>query len=281
MMPLGIKKKEKKNRRKKGARPSKQFMVSLKGSLHILAIATFFGSSLFALTLGIDQTTDLSIFEVRKIQWIGLEHLKKKEMMKYFQSAIGMNLFELDIEEIHHSLLSQHWIKEATVKKTFPDKLLIIVIERKPASVEYGKGKKRGELFDLSIRPHLIDKEGVILQQEGPYPTGLPRLINFNQETYANALYVGNLAKLHPGVFIDLGDPEDLLLYFTESDTRQQVGLLHLGRSAFQKKWKQFLSIEADLRQRGISRWEIDLHVLGKAIVKIKATKANPDLLYF
>lgn len=273
-----------KNRKRpsqKKNRAESQVKPSFKGGLRILGAAVFFGSGLFALIIGFELIGTLPVFEVREIRWVGLNHLKEDVMKRGVQPLFGKNIFHLNIQAVQRRLLANPWIKEATVKKVFPARLLVIVKERKPASVEYDAGKKTGEIVNLSIAPYLVDEEGVTLQQGGPYPPHLPRLINVNKAGYAAALSLGHLVKGRPNVFIDLFDPHNLRVYFMESETKTQIGLLHLGEAQYQKKWHDFLNVEADLEQRGLESWEIDLRVPGKAIVKTGGGKLNADTLYF
>lgn len=272
-------------KRKKTPQTQEQTRVrvrtSFKGGIRIFAVAFVFGAGLFILTLGIQQVGTLPVFEVKEIQWIGLKHLKEKKMGKRFQSIIGKNLFEVDIAGIQERLLAHQWIKEATVKKRFPNRILIVVVERKPASVEYDKGELMDEVVKHSVLPYLVDQEGVTLQQGGPFPPGLPRLININPETYATGLSLGKLLQNRRDVFIDLSDPEDLRIYIIAPEGQVQTGLLHLGREGHQKKWHQFLKIEADLAKRGLTLWEVDLRFSGMAVVKTRAPKQAPDTFYF
>lgn len=279
-MRLKANKKRKRSSQKKN-RTEHQVKPSFKGALRILGTAVFFGSGFFALIFGFELIGALAVFEVKEIRWVGLSHLKEDVMKKGVQPLFGKNLFHLNIQAVQRRLLANPWIKEATVKKVFPARLLVIVKERKPASVEYDAGKNAGEIVNLSIPPYLVDEEGVTLQQGGPYPPNLPRLINVNKASYAAALSLGHLVKGRPDVFIDLFDPHNLRVYFMESETKTQIGLLHLGEAQYQEKWHDFLNVEADLEERGLERWEIDLRIPGKAVVKTGVDKLNPDTLYF
>lgn len=279
-MPIKINKRRKKPTPERG--PAKaQVKTSFKGGMRIFVVALVFGTGLFILTLGLEQVGTLPVFKVKEIQWIGLKHLTEEKMGKRFQSVLGKNLFKVNITVIQERLLTHQWIKEATVKKRFPNRILIVVVERKPASVEYEKGKLMGAKVDFSVPPYLVDQEGITLQQGGPFPAGLPRLININPQSYAAGLALGALMHNRPGVFIDLSDPNDLQIYFIAPEGHLQTGILHLGAEGHQKKWQQFLKLEADLVQRGLSPWELDLRIPGMAIVKTGKPGRRPDTLYF
>jgi len=273
-----------KRRKRPGPKPGQtrtQVKSSFKGGMRIFVVAFVFGAGLFILTLGVEQIGTLSVFKVKEIQWIGLKHLTEKKMEKRIQSVVGKNLFEVDIAVIQKRLLAHQWIKEATVKKRFPNRILIVVVERKPASVEYEKGTLMGETVNFSKAPYLVDQEGITLQQGGPFPARLPRLININPENYADGLALGTLAQNRPGVFIDLSDPNNLQVHFITPEGKRQTGLLHLGADGYAKKWRQFLEIETDLTERGLSSWELDLRISGRAVLKSSKPERSPDTLYF
>ncbi len=274
------------NRRRKNVKAgkkknSKLFTTSLKGALRILGVSLVVGAGIFSLGLGFEKLSQLSVFKVQEIRWVGLHHLTDKKMDEKFDRLLGQNLFKLNIKTVHDRLLTHQWIKSATVKKEFPDTLVVIVVERKPASVEYEHDPQFGALVDFSTAPYLIDQEGVILQQGGPFPPGLPRLLNVNPESYSAALSIGHLVKAYRGAYIDLSDHKNLKVYFTDPEDGRKIGILHLGQKQLPEKWQQFLHIERDLKKRGFPTWEIDLQFSGKAIVKKGESGLSPDTFYF
>lgn len=304
------------NRRKKKKTSGKG---SLRGGLfemfQTIVISIVIGSCLFAAMRGIESVGELPVFHIKKIEWRGLEHLEEAEMRMRFHSVLGKNIFRLDLKKIQKKLLVNRWIKEVTIKKAFPDRLIIIVVERKPASVEYDAGGA-GQLVDLSIQPLLLDREGEVLQVGFPEAGGgngkdsgfgdeignvrgagagayarLPRLIAVNRRAYPRALILGEVLQDRPEAYIDLTDPDDLVVYLSLENGNTLWGRLHLGKKYYQERWEKFLAIEADLHRRGLSRWEIDLRISGKIIVKtgdgimdqeMLPTPGNaPDAAYF
>jgi cell division protein FtsQ len=69
----------------------------------------------------------------------------------------GMNLLALDTEEVSRRLETHPWIRHATVVKRFPDRVLIKVLERKPAV-----------LVGVQGRLYYMDGEGKILDRVPP-----------------------------------------------------------------------------------------------------------------
>lgn len=241
------------NRKRKGRLSWARLIIWFRPTLW----AVLLGGSLFALYVAGQRLTTASFFQVREIKWSGLHQLKESEMAARFGPVLGRNLFRVDIAEIQAALQGNSWVKEAVVRKEFPDRLTIQVVERVPAAVEVGSVN----------RPLLRDEEGKILVEAGDAPEALPRIIHYNPASYAQGLQLGSLVShtlekegTAPFV-IDLADPEDLVVHFP-------AGVLHFGKGDYSEKWQRFLEIREDLERRGISDREIDLRYRRKVIVK-------------
>jgi cell division septal protein FtsQ len=221
--------------------------------------AVLLGGGLFTLYVGGERLTTAPLFQVREVRWEGLHHLKESEMAARVGSIVGQSLFRVDLSRIQTELQANSWVKEAVVRKEFPDRLHIQVVERVPAAVEIGSVN----------RPLLRDEEGKILDQTGDVPEDLPRMIHFNPASYVQGLHLASLVsrtlrkeggEASPFV-IDLADPEDLVVHFPE-------GVLHFGDADYAERWERFLQIRDDLERRGISDREVDLRFRRKVIIK-------------
>lgn len=243
--------------RKRGRRsPLRGIARAIRGSIQPIALSLLIGAGLFGLYLGAGRLLASPLFQVRAIQWSGLQHLKEPELARRFQSILGRNLFQVEIGPIQQALLENPWIKGATVRKDFPDQLTFIVEERTPASVAYpSPGGARPEVM------RLLDQEGLVLDEGGAYPPELPRVIHVNPAAYPKALRLAALFSDRSDFFIDLSNPEDLQVYLPE-------GIVHFGEDGYPEKWTRFARVEEDLRQRGFARWEADLRFSNKVIVK-------------
>lgn len=220
--------------------------------------AVLLGGGLFTLYVGGERLTTAPLFQVREIRWEGLHHLKESEMAARFRPIVGRSLFRVDLAQIQAALQENSWVKEAVVRKEFPDRLLIQVVERVPAAVE----------VDSARPPLLRDEEGKILEQNSDAPEALPRVIHYDPVSYARGLHLASLVSrtlkkegTAPPFVIDLADPEDLVVHFPE-------GVLHFGDADYAERWQRFLEIREDLERRGISDREIDLRYRRKVIVK-------------
>lgn len=238
------------------------------GWLRPTLLAVFLGGSLFALYIGVQRVTSAPVFQVREIRWAGLRHLSEAEMTHRFRSVVGRNIFRINIAQIQGELQANPWVKQAVIRKDFPDRLSIRVIERVPAVVE----------MESAQGPLLRDEEGEILERGGEASnrlgdggaTGkLPRIIHYNPASYKKGLQLASLLartleneRLEASLFlIDLTDPEDLVVHFPE-------GVLHFGEGDYSERWERFLQIKDDLERRELTDREIDLRFKRKVIVR-------------
>ena len=268
-MPSGVN-----SKRKQGKRRGEVRRRGLSGALRILGVSALFGAILFSLALGLKQIGKSDFFRIREIEWVGLTAAREAEMQRRFQPVMGQNLFRIDIQEVKRQLLAEPWIKAVTVKKRFPDRLMIFIVPRKAAAVGYGWSGGDVRRAGLSDAPVLIAPDGVTFRGEGAPPEGLPRLVNYNAAAYPEALRLGRLLKGRADLLIDLSDPGDLRLIVTGPDGAAR-GIVHFGAADYPVRWRRFLAVEDDLRRRGIARFEIDLRFSGSAVVTRRDTSAE------
>ncbi len=250
---------------------AKMARSGLSGSFQIIGVSFLFGCGLFAIVTALEKISTSEVFQVEKIKWVGIQSLREDEIMKGLDPVVGQNIFKVDIEAVHRRLLENPRIKAATVKKDFPNRLLIILEETQPAAARFEVDDNTEKITQESVTVVIIDSEAKVLQT-GLNPKknlldGLPRLLHFKEEAYAKALALGSVLGNRLDLFIDLSDPEDLLVYFTGGG-EGQLGLLHFGGTHFSERWARFLAIEEDLKARGLLKWEIDLRFPGQVIVK-------------
>lgn len=243
----------------------------LSGAFQIIGISFLFGCGLFALVMALEKISTSEVFQVEQIKWVGLEFLEEDEILKGQDAVVGRNIFSVDIEAVHRLLMENPRIKAATVKKDFPNRLLIVVEENQPAAARFEVDEHAEKLTQESVTVVIMDSEAKVLQtglgSGRDLLAGLPRLLHFKEEAYEKALALGSVLEDRLNLFIDLSNPEDLLVYFTGGE-KGQIGLLHFGATHFRERWTRFLAIEEDLKARGLLKWEVDLRFPGQAIVR-------------
>jgi cell division septal protein FtsQ len=217
------------------------------------------GVFLVAVLFGLQVFLASSYFQIKEIRWSGLKQIDSKELNQQFQFVLGQNLVHLSIADIHTSLISNRWVKEAVVRKVFPSRVDVTLTERIPAAVE---------IDPLSNRMVLRDSEGVVLE-EGE-EANLPRMIYYNPNTYTKAMELAPLLSKRKDALIDLSHPKEV-------SVRLKKGVLHLGDQDFKERWERFTKMEDDLARRNIAPWEADLRFPSQVVVKTKTASIEPE----
>lgn len=96
-------------------------------------------------------------FDITKVTLKGNNYLSKETVISQGEITFDSNLFHFDVEKANAKLLKNPWIEDVSIKKIFPNKLNIEVIERQP-----------GVLIFYDDCFYLVSEEGIILsiQQE-------------------------------------------------------------------------------------------------------------------
>jgi cell division protein FtsQ len=125
-----------------------------------LAVIGLFGGGLFWLI------RDHSTFHVVAVRVYGAERVPQPELIQLAQISRGMSLLRINVERVRMRLLQHPWIRDALVRRAYPNEVEIIVYERHPyAVIESGGG-------------YIIDNVGYVLSQATPADTSrFPRLI--------------------------------------------------------------------------------------------------------
>lgn len=104
-------------------------------------------------------------FELKEVAVLGvLKHLKKADLLESAHGARG-NFFLLDLARIKREVESVPWVKRASVRRVWPDRIVIQVEERVPLA-RWGDGELLdvgGELFGAEYAgelPTLIGPRG-------------------------------------------------------------------------------------------------------------------------
>lgn len=122
----------------------------------------FFGLILFiALLIGVYYGSGTDYFLIKTITIEGNKFYGEEDLLKLSKAKTGVNMFRVRILPWQENLLSDPYISEAKVRRSFPDQVKITVKERKEKyAVEY-EGKMA-----------VIDGEGVALRFADEAPEG-------------------------------------------------------------------------------------------------------------
>jgi len=135
---------------------------------------------LAAAVYGLNYFYNSEYFKLKEIEIEGYQHYSQQDLLSHLDVFKGKNIFEIDKKMVEDVLFQQcSWIKEVDFSKVFPDKMKVVIVERKPFIIT----KYRSNLF-------LLDSEGMVLeffQNERP-------------EQYHNLILVTNALDFKPKI---------------------------------------------------------------------------------
>lgn len=106
---------------------------------------------------------DAGRFPVRRVAVEGeLRHLAPGAVAAAARGALAGSFFTQDLEAVRREVEALPWVREAAVRRRWPDALVVRVSERRPLA-RWGAGG-------------LVDADGTVFRPAGPVPAGLPRL---------------------------------------------------------------------------------------------------------
>lgn len=159
---LGLKPKVK--RPPASLKPSKMAQMrkfSLVVMAYLLVSALVGGSAGFGARKAYDYLLQSPTFKVRDVEIIGANKLSKEEILRESGVKEGQSIFTIKVSDAVKKLSTNPWIKGVTVRKQFPDKVIIRVVEREAESLVRRGGlwylSAEGELFKLVEQGDPVD----------------------------------------------------------------------------------------------------------------------------
>ena len=109
------------------------------------------------------------IYPIREIDVIAQEsNYDYKKINSVISSLQGANLLSVDINELRKSIISDDWIKDVEITKSFPSKLSITIIQRKPLAIYNSK---------------ILTFDGTVIQ-DNPFNIKLPIITDSTNDSY-------------------------------------------------------------------------------------------------
>ncbi len=220
--------------------------------------------------LTVQVLLDSGYFEVRQIRVEEQVRVSEGEILEASDIKLGDSMFDLELYMIGRKIEEHPWIATAYVERSFPDQVVIRVVERQPRAI-----------IDLDYL-YYVDKSGVVFKmldagdQLGyPVITGINRqylLENPDQTQDCLNLALRLMDELANRSLFNLDD-------VSEIHYDQQEGLIlhtliggvpvRLGTQGFEGKLDRLEAIYDDLEPRLLALKYIDLNVADRVIVKV------------
>jgi cell division septal protein FtsQ len=105
-------------------------------------------------------------FRLEQIHYQGLVHLDRRALDALIYQSVSENLMSLDLDRIRDLVVSESWVRDATVRRKLPNQLVIRIRERQAVA-----------LAAIDNEIYVVDEEGVILDRPGPTHQSIDRPI--------------------------------------------------------------------------------------------------------
>ena len=240
-----------------------------KGIRYVLAPAVALILTAWGVNAAMRAMSHSDFFELREIRTLGLERLNEDDVLERLRPASGEALFDLDLVSLQGTLLAEPWIKEVNLRREYPNRLSVQVLERRPVAVLAGREAEA-----------IVDETGAVMEAwpnggeiPGPWSSlpvihGIEAASLRDQDPWAvkgfsAALEILNAAPPAVGkdLHLDVGRMDDLRV--------QRHGYwLRFGTEPFEEKWTRFLSVEREIERRHEGVQEVDLRFQGQVIVR-------------
>lgn len=221
--------------------------------LFILAVAGLFAGIGF-------YGADIAPLHMKEVVFYGNKHLTVEELRAMSGINAGESLLMLPAGKVSGRLLKSPWIKSLSIRKGYPDRLLVKIHEAEPFAI-----------LQVNSQTFLIDEHGSMLEKiDGSVPF-LP-VITVNpaksRENFHEALSLASIIKergiaaekSRVEIIADKG-PEDMSMVV-------DALLIKVGVGDYRQKLDRLSDIEKEIQRRAIPVDYVDLRFANKVVVK-------------
>jgi cell division protein FtsQ len=250
-------------------RPRRGWSGRLVLALQITAVALIVAASGW---VGYGRLMKAERLRVARVDVRGSRFLSEGQVRELLGPSVGENILTLDIEELNRRLRASPWVADATVRRTLPDTVHVLIHERVPLA-----------LAEVE-RLYLMDAEGVLIDIYGPHTAGfdLPivrGLKGLDERSRAERAKragfllsdLGELAEEVSEVLVEPGGELRVVL-------REAGDVLRLGRPPYRARFLTFLGLREDLRKRCPGAQYFDLRFRERIYAKQCGPGMSPTL---
>ena len=202
------------------------------------------------------------MFRITRVVVRGHARLSTGDVLARVGDLMGQNVLAANLGAWRARVCGLPWVRDATVRRSLPSTIEIIVAERRPLAI----GRLGSELF-------LIDEEGVVIDSYGPQYAGLDLPVIDGLTSRADdggrptldrqrvQLVVRLLDALRPRPDlalrvsqVDVADPRDAVVILD-----QDTVSVHLGDEQFAERLQSYLDLAPSLREQVADIESVDL----------------------
>lgn len=204
----------------------------------------------------------ISIFPVKEVVFLGNKHLSQAELDEISGVRQNEDLLMLSARKTAEKILLSPWIKKVSVRKDFPERLLINITEALPFAIL----DKDGEMS-------LIDERGNLLEKMKTDPVPFLPIIragdSVGNENFMEALSLARIIRdkeiaaerNRVEILANGKGPEEMSLIVDNL-------LIKIGRGDYERKLNRLFAIEEEIKKKAVALDHIDLRFANRIVVK-------------
>ncbi len=208
------------------------------------------------------------LFQVHSLDFKGLKNLTVSELREELQNYYQRNIWLIDKRELKYNLIKNNYIKEVSIRKVFPDNLLINISERIPIA----KINNNGIYLIFTADGFILEKGSLKGRAKVPEVKGIG--YSFAEDKLVFSLLLEKIVQALRE--IDSHTRSDIIEIYRENDKGIIVNLsqrfpAYLGNEDdLIKKFRVLESILEKIQKENLSVDYIDLRIIQKPVVKLK-----------
>jgi cell division protein FtsQ len=210
-----------------------------------------------------------------RFQIAGAVHASEQHITDVFLKDFGRSIYLCPIAERRRSLLAVDWVKEASVSRVWPNRLVVRITERTPVAFVQIPGPDDTMLYGL------VDGEGVMLDPQRASKLALPVIAGLqtgrNDEPKRREQvkrFLRLQTELGPSMDqiseIDVGDAENVKV--TQVFDGKALTLM-LGNQQFLQRYRNFIDNYSEIRKRLPDAIVLDLRLKDRITAVVTAAE--------
>jgi cell division protein FtsQ len=247
---------------------------------HAAIAVSIVGLSLYAGHRAVAVVAALEIFHVDQIHVRGNHRLSNGEVLAMLEGLRGRSVLAVDLAEWRRALLNSPWVADASLRRTLPSTVDVVILERAPLGI----GRIDGSLY-------LVDERGTVIDEYGPSYADLDlpiidglsghpasALAEASSDVYRallarrllDALRVRNMAGQISQ--IDVSDSRNAVVLLDGDST-----LIRLGNERFVERLQTYYELAPALREQVPAIDYVDLRFDERVYVKPAREQTNKE----
>jgi cell division protein FtsQ len=215
------------------------------------------------------------VLTIERIVVQGTEQMSNGEVLAVLNGLRGQSIIRTDLDFWRKRLLSSPWVRDASLRRSLPSTVEVVVSERRPLGV----GRIDGQMY-------LVDERGVIIDEYGPQFADFDLPIIDGLPAPADGTVTDSArADLAARVIAALRSKPDIARRLSQVDVREvhnaavilsgETAVIHLGDQQFLQRLQAYLELAPSLHERIADIDHVDLRFDGRIYVRPAAQPAT------